>query len=522
MKLFDRARRLMGRERQHENTVVTSKVETAVFDDVVRRSEKVRERLDTPPELPGEDMLDPKVWRKLGEDVWSEFYGLDTPTIRQRNRIAEQYRINRELSDKQARDEDYDDLHSKTNGQTLESAIAWLGAMDAFAQGYAGELAEHAERANEIASAERTIDDIDAAMESLREKRRDAPGGDRTVETIDDLMRMNAQAKREAVAELRDAIDAQQQNMGSLIDAARSVAAKAADAAEQMVDTASLMPGKGTSGPGSTVGIDQMLEYGARVQDSDVLRNVLDMMGRLELSMGTVRRQLRRGGYEEIVDIETGDDLRSVLPQERALLTHPVARLDFYRRYHERALMQYETWSEEELKKGPLIIAADGSGSMGFTRNVFARGLSLASCSIANREGRNTAALEFGDEGQLAEFWFPGDKPIDSTTAMDFAEHKFGAGTDINQVLLRATLLIRDEAPFHSADLIIVTDGGDLVTESTYVMRDKLREMGVKIHGLAIEMAPTQYLLEVCDSVSSIFDFAGPNNASNRLAIDLT
>jgi uncharacterized protein with von Willebrand factor type A (vWA) domain len=105
---------------------------------------------------------------------------------------------------------------------------------------------------------------------------------------------------------------------------------------------------------------------------------------------------------------------------------------------------------------------------------------------------------------------------------MEYAEHFFAGGTDINQVLLRAHDLIRTEAPFHSADLVIVTDGGDRLTDSTYVLRDKLREMGVKIHGIAIEMAPTPYLLEACDTVSSVFDFAGPNNASNRLAIDLT
>jgi uncharacterized protein with von Willebrand factor type A (vWA) domain len=521
VKLFDKARRLMGRERQHENTVVTSKVETAVFDDIVRRSEKVRERLDTAPILPDQSELDAKVWRKLGEDVWSEFYGLDNPTIRPRDRIAEQYRINRELSDKQARDDEYDDLHAKTNGQTLESAIAWLGAMDQFAQGYAGELAEHAERANEIADAERTIDDIDAALESLREQRRDNADDQSMVDHIDELIRMNAQAKREAVGEMQAAVAQQQQNMGSLIDAARSVAAKAADNAEQMVEATSLMPGAG-AGPGGHIGIDQMLEFGARVQDSDVLRDVLAMMGRLEVSMGTIRRQLRKGGQEEMVDIETGNELQFVLAHERALLTHPVAKFDFYRRFHERSLMQYEMWSEHELKKGPLIIAADGSGSMGHYRNVFARGLALAACSIANREGRNTAALEFGSADELTEFWFRGDRSIDNAAAMEYAEHFFAGGTNINQVLLRAHDLIRSEAPFHSADLVIITDGGDRLTESTYVLRDKLRGMGVKIHGIAIEMAPTPYLLETCDSVSSVFDFAGPNNASNRLAIDLT
>jgi uncharacterized protein with von Willebrand factor type A (vWA) domain len=223
-----------------------------------------------------------------------------------------------------------------------------------------------------------------------------------------------------------------------------------------------------------------------------------------------------------MVDIEMGDELRLVLPAEKVLLMHPVGQLDFYRRYHERSLMQYEMWSEQELKKGPLIFGADGSDSMRGAANEFCRGLTLTGCGIANREGRNTAALEFGSEGQLREFWFAGDKPLDTATALDFAEHFFAGGTDINQVLLRAYDLINTEAPFHSADLVIVTDGGDIVTDSTIVLRDKLREMGVKIHGIAIGMAPTDYLLTVCDNTSSVFDYSGPNATSDRLAIDIS
>jgi uncharacterized protein with von Willebrand factor type A (vWA) domain len=517
MNLRDRARRLFGREQLSEHTVVSSKVEHAVFSDVARRSTKVAERLAEPPMLDGGAPLNDDIWQRLGEDVWSEFYGLDTPTIRGREKIADTVKVNRELTVKQARDDGFAELHAATHGDVTTSALAWLSAMDSLAVSYDNELAEHGERANDIAEQERTIDDIDDALEALRQQRRNTSDPQAT----DELIRMQAQAKREAVDQLKAQIAEQAQHAGDLIDAAKHAAGEAVDAATDTVEVVSSLPGS-QAGADHQLSPDAALEFAARVHDSSILSEVLKMLGRIETSMSGKRRELRKGGYEEMVDIETGDDLRFVLPQERALLTHPVARLDFYRRYHERALMQYEMWSEEELHKGPLIFCTDGSGSMSGAKNVFARGMTLASCLIAHREGRNAAAVEFGSDGELHTFFFPKEGAFDTTTALDFAEHFFGGGTDINGALAHGLSLIENEAPFHTADLVVVTDGQDHVTDETTEMRDELRSMGVKLHGFAIGIDPTTYLLHTCDNVSSVFDFAGPNQTTDSLAIDIS
>ena len=87
---------------------------------------------------------------------------------------------------------------------------------------------------------------------------------------------------------------------------------------------------------------------------------------------------------------------------------------------------------------------------------------------------------------------------------------------------MRAKELIDNEEPFHSADLVIITDGGDRVTEQTIQIRDALRAMGVKIHGIVINARATDYVVTVCDTVTTVFDFVGPNDTSDRLAIDLS
>lgn len=523
MKLRDRARQVFGRDK-HEHTVVAPKVHHAVFNDMRRRSTKIDDIVATPPQL-GDEInstpLDSKVWERLCEDTFAEYFGEDEPTVRGRDKINPAYRVNRELTDKQARSERFADLHSMTRGQTTESALAWMSAMESLSEGYGDELKEHGEQQNEVAESQAELESIDDQLAALRNQRQNAPGGQRTVDSIDQQIRDLAQEKRDAVTDLKQAIANQQASAGSLQDAVRAAVANATDAAEEAAAVASLLPG---AGPGveRQLSTEQMLDFADRVSSSDILRSVLEMMGRMKLSMGSKRRQLRKGGNEEMVDIETGDDLALVLPHEKALLAHPIARLDFFRRFHERSLMQYEMWSEQELKRGPLIIIADGSASMAGAKNVFARGMSLAALAIANEEGRNAAAIEYGSVGEITTFLFSKDEPLNLPVALEFAEHFFCGGTNTVGALAAARQLMLDEAPFHTADLIILTDGIDIVDDLTIETRDELREMGVKIHGVAIGMDPSNYLLTVCDGTSSVFDFAGPNATSDRLAIDMS
>lgn len=518
MKLRARARKLLGRELSEHTVCCSTRVDHAVFSDLRRRSSKVDEMLTTPPALPEGDSVDSRIWERMGEDMWTALYSDDEPTIKARDKIDPKCRVNREVASKHIREDGFADTRSMTRGQLTESALGWLGAMGHLKGAYGDELAEHAQTANEIQQQQDNIESIDDKLEALREQRNEL-GGD-PVE-IDQQIRVLAVDKQGAIDRMKAAEKQQARVAGDLVDAAKRVAAGAQQAAEEAVECASLLPGK-EAGQRQRVSPDTMIAFAERVKGNNTLRKVLEMMGRLDLSMGTVRRQFRKGGFEEVVDVELGNDLPLVLPFERGLLAHPIGKYEFARRFHEESLRQFEIWSEQELKRGPIILGADGSDSMRGIANEFCRGLTLACCSIGNREGRNTAALEFGSAGQLREFWFPGDKPLDPATALDFATSFFGGGTDINQVMERAAEMINTESPFHSADLVLITDGGDTVTERTIELRDQLRAMGVKIHGIAVGIKPTPYLLTVCDRTSAIFDFAGPNPTSDRLAIDIS
>lgn len=520
MNLRARAAKLFGRDGS-ENAVRVGRVDQAVFSDLRRRAPKIDDVVSTPPTLPSGERLDGRVWEKLAEDVFSAHYSDDEPSVRARDRIDPRFHVNREVDDKLIRSESFIERRSMTRNERGPAAMGLLGELESLAKSYAEELAEHGEKQNEVARAQDEIEHADDMLEHLRELRNDGDPGGLTTEQIDEMIRENAKRKRATVDQLKRC-QAQQRAMGGrLVDAARKAAGKAAQQGAKYAEIASLMPGKG-EGPGRQMAPELMLELFDRMKGNQALQRMLALVGQIEVSMSSKRAQLRKGGYEEIVDIEQGNDLRNVLPMERALLAHPIASLDFYRRYLDRSLTQYEMWSEEELKRGPGIIAADGSSSMNGAPNEFCRALTLATMTILNREHRNCAALEFGSKGQLREFWFPAGRALDPGTCLDFLTHFYAGGTDINQTLVRAKALIDDEEPFHSADLVIITDGGDIVTEQTIELRDALRAMGVKIHGLVVGARVTDYVLTVCDTVSTVFDYAGPNESSDRLAIDLS
>jgi uncharacterized protein with von Willebrand factor type A (vWA) domain len=308
--------------------------------------------------------------------------------------------------------------------------------------------------------------------------------------------------------------------------AAKQAVAKAVAAGAEATEAADLIPGTGIGkglGGDTTVNASAMFTLAERIRSNPTLRRVLEMMGKLDLSMGSARRELRKGGFEDIVDIEFGDDLPRVLTQEKMLIRHPMGKMDFFRRFVERSLTQYETVEVRELKRGPVIFINDGSGSMAGVKSTLCRGLTLSTVNIAHREKRNTAAIEFGGVGQARMEFFSKDRPLDPEQMIRFAEQFYGGGTSTLTGMRMALDLIRNEAPFHSADLIIVSDGEDYVTDEDRAIRDELRAMNVKIHGIAIGLAPTSYMLEICDVATSVTDYtAHENQASKRLAIDLT
>jgi uncharacterized protein with von Willebrand factor type A (vWA) domain len=511
--LKERISGLLGRKRPklEPNAIGHSKIDAAVLRDLRGRAPVLDEAF-APPKLEDGETLDADLWSHLVEDVFYSYFGQAEPTVRPRDEMDPKYFLNRSVASKHVRDEQFAEERPKTRTKGVPSALGTVGAIDSLRQSFEQELSEEAQRAQDMNDAQ---DDIDNLMEEL-ERAQEAGRHEAELDDISGEVEAAEQRLEELVVEQAEA----QADTSKKIEAAVK---RAQERAGDAVEAANMVPGIGKEqGAGARVSADAMFKLVDRIGANDETRRALEMMGRIELDMGSTRREQRKGGFEDIVDIEFGDDMPRVLAHEKVLLMHPMGRMDFFRRYTERSLMQYETVEQRELKKGSVIFLNDGSYSMKGVKNVFSRAMTGACLGLAHRERRHFAAIEFGGPGQARCTRWPANLPIDPESVVEYMEQFYAGGTSTLTGMRMALDLLVNDAPFHTADLVVVTDGEDNVTAEDLEIRDTLIEMGVKIHGIAIGMAPTNYLLTICERTTSVSEYAGPNNATKQLAIDLT
>jgi len=191
------------------------------------------------------------------------------------------------------------------------------------------------------------------------------------------------------------------------------------------------------------------------------LRKVADLVGRMRNLARAKQRSKVKQRRDEIHSITIGSALQHTLPQELSALTHPTRKLDFYKRFTEGQLLQYDLRGDEKLARGPIVAMIDISGSMTGEPIEWAVAIALALADMANRQKRLYRAIFFDTEVQ-AEFDFvPGEKNVEDFLKM--ARIGVGGGTNYTPALKRATQLIADgksqNKAYEKADMIMITDG---------------------------------------------------------------
>jgi uncharacterized protein with von Willebrand factor type A (vWA) domain len=153
--------------------------------------------------------------------------------------------------------------------------------------------------------------------------------------------------------------------------------------------------------------------------------------------------------FEEVYDMSLGNDLSRVLPTEFHQIRHPLLKFEFFRRFLEGELLQYELRGQEKVGKGGIICCIDSSGSMGGDPEMWSKAVGLALLHIAKSQKRNFHGLIFGSSRELMQFDFPKEDAIDMNKIFDFAEFFFGGGTDFMRPLSACLDLMQAEHERH-------------------------------------------------------------------------
>lgn len=504
-------------------TVEHTKLDEFIKDDMVEHSKRFKEAITRPVEIEKDDGTKENYEQAvdLRSDLFfSHHVGTDDVSMKSADDVRPSAQLNAEIMRHFTQHPDFIKTRPMTRSDEIASTLATMAAQHTLDEELKTSLKDQTEASNAAASEEEKLRRAMEILEELRQKAREAMANGTGVP--DELK----QAIKDAVRDKHTAGQALEQIApgGKIPGLGGTACAAAAGAAaaegKELAEVYMSLPGVGI-GAGQRIQPEHAIELAYQWRNSKSLKNITDLLGKLERDFRYKRSNRVVGGDDIIVGVETGNEVRKLLPMEFAALGHPLLKTKFYRDFANRQLLQYEMIGESEAGRGPVVICIDGSGSMGGDRNEWARAVALAIISITHREKRPAYVIEF-DYAVSGEWDFPVKGGIDPEVATDFACAFSGGGTDITIALDKAREICETHPNFKSADIVLITDGSDHMDDDDFALKEYFNQRGIRLQGVVIGMETTPYTSTICDDEVSVYDLTGSSSATDKIVQGLT
>lgn len=352
---------------------------------------------------------------------------------------------------------------------------------------------------NEMASAVAAL----AFLDSLEQQRGSSPPLAQMASGSDDVQRAQSpEAHEQALAHVAQSVQAGGQSLRLAIHKAAQDAASQAQGLNQAMQGWGIEPGDL-----ATVPLAERLKLIQRLLAPKV-RDLAQRVGRLRnLARGRQRQRLNRS-RDEIHSVTRGNDLAHVLPQELVLLGNPVLSVEFYRRYANRELLQYDLRPRAKVGRGPIVCLVDRSGSMMRDHKMDqAIALALGLADTATRQAR-AVHIAFFDAQIHKEFTFlRGIRKIPPESMLEMATVGPAGGTNIQMALEYGAQNITGQ--FSRGDLVLVSDG-DADRNDAFVaaFKDLKLARGFRLWSILIgSRDPYHLLTDVSDRMWKVSEF---------------
>lgn len=502
-----------------KSTVRRTKMDDGMFDRMVEDASKFRAEVERAPEMDstgeGSEEYVPH-WQDLTGDMFKSLFTDGEPGVLDPNDIRPSYEVNRRTMQHMIGTDNFQKMRPMTRNAEIESAFATMGMSEHVRETLEEQMVGLAEEAKEAEKQENTIEQQEQKAEEIREEVRANEGqiSPEQQEALNDAVnrKHNAQSRLEKAME----------NMAEMPMTMGTVEGLN-EASEQGLEDAKLISSLPGVGPGERQRLspEEAINLAQMFKESSTLQKVAEMVGRILRDMRFKRARRITGGREEVVDIELGNHIPSILPAEKMLLMDDMTELDFMRRFQEHALLQYEERGSEDAGYGPLIIVRDESSSMSGQKNIWAQAVCLALIAIARKERRDAMVIAFSSSSQQEMWKFSHNELFDPSEVVDMASHFFSGGTDATpamQMAIRET----ESITFNKADVVHIGDGADNYGDDDAEQRQLFESRGVRVHGVMIGAAPTEYQHKMCDTLVSAYDLTGANDATSALAANIS
>lgn len=253
-------------------------------------------------------------------------------------------------------------------------------------------------------------------------------------------------------------------NMSKIRQAARNACKKATETADKHNSAMSAF-GQGTdSGLKQTASPGMKKKLAEKLVNDEHLRKIAELAGRFRRIALNKQKSKVKYGTDEIADITVGDNLSRLIPSELVKLTHPTLKKDFFKRYLEKSLMQYQLRGREKEGRGPLIVCIDESGTMSGNRDVWAKAVAMALLHIAQKQKRKFFMIHYDSKVTRTDEFSGKVHPLE---IIDAISHYTGGGTEFEEPLNMAFQMIHKgkDTGYKKADIVFITDGQATVSD---------------------------------------------------------
>jgi uncharacterized protein with von Willebrand factor type A (vWA) domain len=360
----------------------------------------------------------------------------------------------RPLIQKMMASEEYQKLREQTMLDDFSSAIGTLSISEKMIK-YIEEAQKRNEELQKLRDQQRQLQDQMKQNQQAMNKR------EMTGKKPTNQQQQQAQSLSDQLQQLQDQMG---QQLADGMDAGQMLSQAAQDAQDAREGIEDLM---GSSQPGSgrsemqKMPLRQQIELAQTLKRDSVVKKVAEWAGRFK----AIARKKQKSKHVPSVEREgiiQGNDPELLLPTELALLTNPITKLDFYRRFTEKQTLQYSPKGKDSAGKGPIILCLDQSGSMRNQKEK-AAGFALAIAMIARKQKRDFAYIPFAySVGETMSFH---RGKISVNDMLRIATEFMSGGTDFERPLDSALNVITKKERFKNADIIFITDGDAHVSD---------------------------------------------------------
>lgn len=529
-----RAREILAPVKRPQDLQASVLRKDKLRDNIIRDEEKHTPRfqaaVNKTPEITYEHTLEDGTteqrthrWEGYSEcvrDVARALFGIDEPELAQRKDVRPDGQLAWDVMRFMVHDPNFMESRPYARMNEAEALAGAMSVADVLQDAAATVLKEHVARSEEAGEAAQAAQSADDLMQRLKKRARQEidADGEVTKGTKRDLKGAYKQ-QQQAQANLGGVLQ-QMQASGQQV-AASQVAKMAAAAAQDAIEGVNAIKGL-QEGNERQLDPATQLELAERIKSNPFLVRVLREVGRLYRDMKYKRDTRTRSVPMEPVEVEVGNDLAKLVPQEAARMYMPELRPLFLKDFAEARLLQYAYEGTMPAGKGGAVFVIDESGSMWEERYLYAAAVGAAVLLNMRREKRTAAVVHFGTGREVKSWIFPANEDLDPEVLLEMLGHFYGGGTDIPLGLREAKRILELEPEFRTADVVLVGDGGDTWNDESTKLRDWFAEKNVRVHGISIMARNNRYFAEMCESVVDVLDLADYDTAIDELAENIS